>query len=74
MLLSTSTLAAIYNTLELDIMSNLVFYYERRSSKSACICYAQDADTFIIIMSNLVFYYEGFSGHQLPLKTILERC
>ena len=60
-LLSTSTVAAIYSTLELDIMSNLVFYYERRSSKSTCIFYAQDAETFFI-MSNLVFYYERFSA------------
>ena len=60
-LLSTSTFAAIYSTLELDIMSNLVFYYERRLSKSTFIFYAQDAETFFLIMSNLVFYYERFS-------------
>ena len=61
-LLSTSTFAAIYNTLELDIMSNLVFYYERRSSKSTCFFFAQDAETSFFIMSNLVFYYERFSA------------
>ena len=69
-LLSTSTFVAIYSTLELDIISNLVFYYERRSSKSTCIFYAQDAETFFVIMSNLVFYYERFSFQQLTLRTI----
>ena len=47
-LLSTSTVAAIYSTVELDIMSNLVFYYERRLSKSTCYFYAQDAETFLL--------------------------
>ena len=42
-LLSPSTFAAIYSTLELDIMSNLVFYYE--GCLSTRFCYAQDAET-----------------------------
>ena len=59
-LLSTATFAAIYSTLELDIMSNLVFYYERRSSKSTCIFYAQDAETFFWLWVTSCFIMSDF--------------
>ena len=69
-LLSTSTFAAIYSTLELHIMSNLVFYYERRLSKSTCIFYAQDAETFFLLWVTPCFIMSDLRLKQLTLKTI----